>query len=167
MSGHGLLSLPFSLYESARLNKEASEATLAAEQIKEKLAWRELSPDQIKALQIALDGNPGAVKFIFPANDPEAAYFTTQIADVFRSKGWGVFTYSISVTGVFFGSFVSVDDNPNRDRICSALNSAGIKFSVVGGIDESKMAGFGSGPSVGFPTENPVRVVIGSKKPSI
>jgi hypothetical protein len=62
-------------------NAAADEARLETERIKERLAWREITPAQQEALKSALRGAHFEIQMGFIATDPESATYADQLAD--------------------------------------------------------------------------------------
>jgi hypothetical protein len=67
----------------------AAEAEIQLIRLKERLKWRTISADQrAMLLQELAKGPKGPVSIEYPADDPEALQFATQVEDVFRDSGW-------------------------------------------------------------------------------
>lgn len=117
---------------AAALEKDAARARLETQQLKEKLAWRELSEATARKLLQELSTHKGAVQVQYVANDPEAFAFALQLTRVFKEAGWkaGMFSLthpSVLMVGFFVAPHGAKPEITNLVR--SAFNASGIPYA--------------------------------------
>jgi hypothetical protein len=132
----------------------AAEAGLEQERIRERLAWRTVSPKAYHEMTRVLSSKPGAVTIAYVSNDPETINLATQLGKVFGDSGWKVSwqarTYSFQVvTGILIPE---ADEGSQLAR--DAFSSAGIGFSTDFIPPGDGFQGAGLAPT---------RILVGSK----
>lgn len=118
-----------------RTELRAAEAELRTEQLRSQIAWRRLSPADIKAISETLSGFPKmSIKLAYPADDPEARTFAQDIGKVFKANGWRVGAVAGSsfsgeiVLGIRIPRYPPPDLNA-CEVVRTAFSKAQIKFT--------------------------------------
>lgn len=108
------------------LEKETANTKLKYEQLKQSLAWREMSPEQEKTLIAQLATRPASVAILWMESDPEALTYAHAFSKVFESAGWQTMAFGYSFNGLAQGIVLN-GRNPEAVAILShALDSAKI-----------------------------------------
>jgi len=131
--------------DAARLTREAEEARLETERLKEQVAWRRLSPDQQKAIVDDLSGKTLAIHFDYSQNDPEAMQFSEDFLKAIRDAGIIAYTHPLVAPPAPAGVIIfGTESDPVCQALTSALERANIPFKLA-------------------PRNGPARLSIGSK----
>jgi hypothetical protein len=126
-------------------NAAADEARLETERIKERLAWREITPAQQEALKSALRGAHFEIPMGFIATDPESATYADQLADALVAVGISVNLNATVYTGPVFGVRISDTHTQDQAKLKEALTAANIPFALSAATPELRMS-LGSKP---------------------
>lgn len=146
---------------TAGLEAEAANARLETERLKAQFAWRTISPEATKALEVELAAHPGAVNVEYVAGDPEANNLAIQIANIFGTAKWQVGMMGQTFAGTaIFGLWVP--DPPAKDT--NVIRAAFTKYGL--GFSPAAMPGTGSLMGYGGSVPGGATIFIGSKKPS-
>jgi len=114
---------------AALLEKQAADARLETEKLKQAVAWRSISADQVTTLRRALSATTGAVNLRYMDGDPEALAFAVQLSHVLAAAGWQVASGAWKPSNtILFGLFIP-DSTGNGQRLRQALTSANLAFS--------------------------------------
>lgn len=147
---------------AASLEKQAADARLKQEEMRQSLSWRALTPSASDALVAALN-RPGKVVLAYTANDPEAISYASHFRQALTRAGWTVNAQAWSYPDrVLFGLFVPFKaGSQNVGPLQSAFQAAGLAFSsefvpapvmMMGAINEA--------------TEEYALIFVGSKRQS-
>lgn len=145
----------------AELEKEAANARLETERLKEAVSWRVIPPECASELEKVLSAKPGSVNLRYMDGDPEALYLAIQYSRILSKANWkvaegAVKPHSTIMFGIGLPDGSGVDANTLRDAFLAAkvpfstnaLPPAGITFSIS--------------TIPGAPT-----LIIGSKEPAL
>jgi hypothetical protein len=111
---------------AAILEKEAAQAKLEAEQLKQSLGWRYIEDDVSEKIVNELKKTPGNVHVAWSAGDSESFFFKLQVAKVFRLAGWKVTEQGVMVVDrLLLGIAVPKEPSGLNSPIRLALESAG------------------------------------------
>ena len=148
--------------KAAGLEKEAADARLETERLKQVVAWRTIMPPDALKLENALVGKPGVVNLRFMDGDPEALFLAIQFSKILSKAHWQVAPGALKpANAIVFG--ISLPDAASADAqtLRAAFVAAGIAFSpnpVPGGssfsvsaIPGAPMLMIGSRPPPEFP----------------
>jgi hypothetical protein len=146
--------------------RDAENARLEQERLKAQLAWRTIEPRQLEMMRANLADARGTVFLEYAENDPEAIYFSIQIANLFNDRArWQVGVGTVAYpTALVFGLFIrGSEGNETLRQIRSAFTAAGIGFSSDPPPNVSMMTRSGSAP---LGNEDAL-ISIGSKRPPL
>jgi len=114
---------------AAKLEKEAQEAHLETERLKQTMAWRAI--DQITAQKIitTLSKAPHKALIAYTANDPEASFLAVQLSRIFELAHWTTFVQSRTYPGsMIFGITILPSENSATKLVQETLSEAKIPF---------------------------------------
>ncbi len=117
---------------AATLERDAANARLETQQIKEKLAWRELPETTFKTLVRELSAHKGAVQVEYVANDPEAFALAFQFTRAFKEAGWEAGMFSITHPSVLMVGFFVAPHGAKPEvtnLVRAAFKASGIAFA--------------------------------------
>jgi hypothetical protein len=128
---------------AAELEKDAANARLETEKIKEVVAWRTIQPESASELEKVLAAKPGAVNLRYMDGDPEALFLAIQISQILTKAHWQVAPGAVKpsnaiVFGIDLPDATGADAQALREAFTAAkvpfspnaLPTAGISFSV-------------------------------------
>lgn len=146
--------------------KNASEARLQSEIVKNSIKWRELNEKQYKSLRDFAKENPRNVVFRIPNGDPEALYYANSIANSLNDAGVKVFKLynfsTIEVNSLVLAS-KDMDDAFNYTRLFSNM---GIESQMIDTKKNGlpKLAGISAG-DIPEGAESWIQIFIPSRLP--
>lgn len=144
--------------QAALLEKQAADAKLEQEKLKEQLAWRTIPSDQIEKMVAALSKGPASITIAYVSNDPEALWLGIQLSKVFERAGWGVNAQGrVYNDQLLFGLFVN-GAGPEANLVKKVFADVGVGFSTEP-VPPPPIAYMVVSPPP------PVLVMIGSKQP--
>jgi hypothetical protein len=146
---------------AAKAEKEAANARLETERIKESVAWRMIPPKSALELEKVLAAKPGSVNLRYMDGDPEALFLAIQISEILSKAHWNVAPGAIKpanaiVFGIGLPDVASVDAQTLR----VAFSAANMPFST------NALPKPGVGFSISTIEGAPI-LMIGSKKPAL
>jgi hypothetical protein len=145
---------------AAQLEKEAAEARLAYERLKDRLGGRGVSDEEARNLISVLSkGQRGSITIEYVGGDAEVLALVFVLKDIIEHSGWTVACAAQTMYGILiFGLFIPGDNSdPMREHVRGAFASAGLGFST----EEIPMFG---GLRVGDEAiENSVKIFVGAK----
>jgi hypothetical protein len=118
------------LVRAAGLEKEAADARLETERLKQVVAWRSISPEGASELEKVLAVKPGSVNLRFTDGDPEALFLAIQFSQILSEANWKIGMGASKLpNAILFG--IAIPDAPGDDvqTLRGALASARISFS--------------------------------------
>ena len=117
------------MLRAATLEKEAADARLETERIKEVVAWRVLSPTVSLELQRALAANPGSVNLKYTDGDPEALFLAIQLSRILSAAHWNVGFGAFQLRGtIVFGLDLPPDSSADAKTLRDAFQMVHIQF---------------------------------------
>jgi hypothetical protein len=119
------------LVRAAELEKEAANARLETERLKQVVAWRSISPEGASELGKVLAVKPGGVNLRFTDGDPEALFLAIQFSQILSKANWKIGMGASKLpNAILFG--ITIPDAPGDDvqTLRGALASARISFST-------------------------------------
>jgi hypothetical protein len=145
------------LVRAAELEKEAANAKLETEKIKQVVAWRSILPHEASSLEKVLMAKPGSVNLRWMDGDPEALFLAIQIAQLLSKAHWQVAPGAVKPPNTIMFGISLPDTNPDGQTLREAFTSAQMPFAtdaVPPGI------GFSISEIAGAPT-----LMVGSRRP--
>lgn len=128
---------------AAELEKEAANARLETERIKEAVSWRVIPPESASELEKVLSAKPGSVNLRYMDGDPEALFLAIQYSKILSKANWKVAPGAVKpdntiIFGIGLPDGSGVDAKTLRDAFSAAkvpfstnaLPPAGISFSI-------------------------------------
>jgi hypothetical protein len=127
---------------TAQANARAAEAQLQAEKLRQQLAWRELTTQQVSQLVAAASAETAfQIRVTWPQSDPEAQALAQQIAESFHAAGWpvdfGATSFSAEIPSGISISPRGWQVNPQPPRFPPPDNAQTIAASKLTGIFSS------------------------------
>jgi hypothetical protein len=144
------------------LEKQANDARLQTEQIKQVVAWRSISVETADKLRKALSMNPGRVNLRFTDGDPEALFLAIQLSKILSDSGWQVAAGSEKSNSVVFGIILPDPLNEEMRLLREAFTKAQIPFSTEALPDTGTHVAFNVASIPGAPT-----LMVGSRSPMV
>jgi len=141
----------------AFLNKEAAQANLETERIRERLAWRRLDPEQIPKCISELSNFPRqGVMAVNLVNDPEVIQLSTSVSELFSRSGWDAIPTWTNMgpangTGISVSVAIgspSIDDDAAK-LIVSCLNLSILSASLGAPFSPKDVIGIAGGGVMG------------------
>lgn len=130
--------------QTAILEKEAAVARLEQERLKERLAWRTLTSEQLEKLKESLSSAPSLINIEFVSNDTEAQYLAIQIANVLIDAKWQIGMMQVTYAGtLFFGVTIPDSSGEGTELMRRAFRHANLGFGTAKGPDTGPM-GYGA-----------------------
>ena len=146
------------ILRAAQLEKEAANARLETEKIKQAVAWRSIPSEAASSLESALAASPGAVNIRYTEGDPEALVLAIQFARIFERAHWEVALGALKMIGaIFTGIDIPPHVGTDMETLQDAFRAAQIPF-LSEPIPASGVLGNMGSTIPGAPT-----IVIGSK----
>ena len=115
---------------AARLENEAEQARLETEQLRQQMAWRRLSEDQIKKIASELAGLTISLRMAVIANDPESILFASDIRHALLSAGIKISVTTTTVSGAAVVGIIIKGPKDDAIRIGNAFVAAGLNVQV-------------------------------------
>lgn len=146
---------------AAELEKEAANARLETERIKEAVAWRVISPENASELGKVLSATPGSVNLRYMDSDPEALFLAIQISQILSKANWKVAPGAIKPdNAIVFGIGLPDSSGTDAKTLRVAFSAAKVPFST----NALPLAGvsFSISTIQGAPI-----LMVGSKKPAL
>ena len=132
---------------AAAMEKEAANARLAAEKLKVKAAWREITEEQARAFVAAASALPkGKIEVQYLNTDLEAASFAAQLCEIFLKAGFDApdrfdKMYGVSPKGgMMIGVNMKVSDPHNQTAIGLQEALKKINVDVNGQVESMDLA---------------------------
>lgn len=75
---------------AGQLEKEAAEAKLETEKLKQVVAWRVIGPQAATELEKILSSKPGSVNLRYTDGDPEALFLAIQVSRILGKAKWQI-----------------------------------------------------------------------------
>jgi hypothetical protein len=146
---------------AAELEKEAANARLETERIKEAVAWRVIPPESGSKLEKVLSANPGSVNLRYMDGDPEALFLAIQISQILNKCNWKVAPGAVKPdNAIVFGIVLPDGHGVDAKTLRAAFSEAKVPFST--NPLPSAGVSFSISTIQGAPT-----LMIGSKKPPL
>jgi hypothetical protein len=148
---------------SAQLARDAAEARLEAERIKESAAWRDISASQLQTLAQKLHSPRSSVILWYVRGDPESQHLAAQVRSAFKTANWTVRLEARTPLGAAAGIWVLPNATPSAktsapvSAVKAAFDEIGLQHQDSGGPAMAEL-----GDTWG-PHSPPVKVTIGSK----
>lgn len=144
---------------AAELEKEAANARLETEKIKEVVAWRALPPTVASELEKTLSAKPGSVNLRYTDGDPEALFLAIQISQILTQAHWKFAPGAVKPANAIVFGFVLPDANGvDAQTLREAFSAAKVPFTR-GPLPQSGIS-FSISTIAGAPT-----LMVGSKEP--
>jgi hypothetical protein len=119
------------LVRAAELEKEAADARLETERLKQVVAWRSISPEGASKLEKVLAVKPGSVNLRFTDGDPEALFLAIQISRILSKANWKIGMGASKLpNGILFGIAIPDATGDDIQTLREAFSSAKIQFST-------------------------------------
>ena len=145
---------------AADLEKQAADARLEAEKIKDVVAWRSIPPNIASSLSSALSAKPGSVNLRYTDGDPEALFLAIQIGNLMTAAHWNVAPGALKLgNSLTFGFTLPDTGTEAADALRAAFTAANIPFSTQ--LPQSNMT---SGSMIHTIPGAPI-LMIGSRQP--
>jgi hypothetical protein len=145
--------------QMSALNVEAASARERAETIKAAVAWRELTPELISALEQALSATPGLVNLRYTDGDPESLYLAIQFSNVLAKAKWQVAPGALKFGNSIIFGLVLPDENTDGQKLRAAFKAANIPFATA--LPQTNTM---SGSNISMIPNAPI-LMIGSRPP--
>jgi hypothetical protein len=116
--------------KAAQLEKDAANARLETEKLKQTVAWRTIPAAAATALQAALAAHPGSVNLRYTDGDPEALYLAVQFSKIFSDAHWQVAPGSLKLANALVFGLALPDANGDGQILRDAFNVAHVGFST-------------------------------------
>jgi hypothetical protein len=147
---------------AAGLEKEAADARLQTEQIKQVVSWRILQPDIAERFKKALGASPGRVNLRFTDGDAESLFFAIQLSKILEAANWQVAGGSEKTNSIMFG--INLPDPATDDmvKLRAAFSAANIPFSTQEPLNTGTSLAFNVATIPGAPI-----LRVGSKAPVV
>ena len=119
------------LVRAAELEKEAANAKLETEQLKQVVAWRVLSPEVAAGLEKLLSAKPGSVNLRFMDGDPEALFLAIQISKILEKAKWQIAPGAVKPpNSIYVGLGLPNSSGTDAQTLRDAFSSLKIPFST-------------------------------------
>ena len=115
---------------AALLENEAEQARLETERLRQQMAWRRLSEDQIKKIASGLAGAAISLRMEQIANDPESILFASDIRHALLAAGIKISVTTTRVSGAAFVGIIIKGPKDEAIRIENAFVAAGLNVQV-------------------------------------
>lgn len=113
---------------AAQLERDAANARLETERLKQTVAWRTIPSETATALERALAAKVGAVNLRYTDGDPEALYLAAQFSRIFAQAHWQIAPGSVKLSNsVVFGLWIP-DATGDGQLLRDAFAAAHIGF---------------------------------------
>jgi hypothetical protein len=116
---------------ASALEKEAADARLETERLKQVVAWRFISPETASKLKEILAAKPGNVNLRYIDGDPEALFLAIQFSKILTDSNWQVAPGSRKVNAIIFGIILPDPSSHEMKVLRDAFSAAKIVFSTV------------------------------------
>jgi hypothetical protein len=118
--------------DAAKANERAAELTLETEQLREKMAWRRLTPDQVLLITQSFRGFPFPITVSDLQGDPESTTYGEDITAALKRAGVAVKQEDLVYAGgpPPIGLLVTHTPDGNGDKVATNLSEAGV--SIIG-----------------------------------
>lgn len=114
----------------SQLERDAANARLETEKLKQTVAWRTIPAVAVAALRATLVANPGAVNLRYTDGDPEALYLAIQFSKILADAHWQVAPGSLKLANaIVFGLAIPADASGDGNTLRAAFGAAHIEFS--------------------------------------
>lgn len=125
--------------DAAKANERAAELELETEQLREKIAWRRLTPEQVSLLTKSFRDFPFPITVADLQGDPESTTYGEDITAALKRAGIAVKQEDLVYAGgpPPSGLLVSRTPDGNGDRIATLLNEADVP--VAGRSDSTSL----------------------------
>lgn len=146
---------------AAELEKEAANARLETERIKEAVAWRVMPPESASELGKVLAAKPGSVNLRYMDGDPEALFLAIQISQILSKAHWKVAPGAVKPdNAIVFGVGLPDGSGVDAQTLRVAFSAAKVPYST-NALPPAGVS-FSISTIEGAPT-----LMIGSKKPAL
>jgi hypothetical protein len=146
---------------AAQLEKDAANARLETERLKQTVAWRTIPPQVATTLENALAAKPGSVNLRYTDGDPESLYLAIQFSQIFTKAKWQVAPGSLKLNAIVFGIFLP-DIAGDGQSLRAAFSAANIAFTTEPLPASGSSVSFNVATITGAPM-----LLIGSKPPAV
>lgn len=125
---------------------DANEAALKTEQLRQKVAWRSLSEDQMKKINVILKGINN-IQIIHQNADPESKHYSDYFRYALINGGFNILTYSAYQTpewkdiGIYcpdINRAKEISDNLSKEGIKAHFSPREFDIRAMGGIGDSE-----------------------------
>ena len=102
--------------------KEAANAALETERVKQQLAWRTITAEDANRMVYLLSRQPGDLLITYVQGDPEALYLLAQFSQIFEAAGWQVGNRGDTAGGgILFGVSVPMEQACSQQSVALVL----------------------------------------------
>lgn len=144
---------------ASALRKDAEEAKLATEKLKQVVAWRVIEPKAAVELEKILSTKPGSVNLRYTDGDPEALFLAIQISQILGKAKWQIAPGSEKfANAIEFG--IALPDSTGADAQTLRKAFLGAKLSFTTAPLPPQGISFNVATIPGAPT-----LMIGSRMP--
>lgn len=114
--------------DSAKANQRTAELQLETEVLREKVAWRRLTQDQVFSIGQSLQGIPFSIVVADLQGDPESTTYGEDISAALKRAGIRTKQEDLVYAGgpPFVGVHVTLTPDGNGDKVAAALTDTGI-----------------------------------------
>jgi hypothetical protein len=117
--------------DAAEANAKAEEAKRDALLLRDKMAWRRVTPAQAESLARSLAGFPHPVKVRTGGDDQEAGLFAHELTEALKSAGLDADTYHGWLYGSPVGLTVVGEDREAVDALARAFEESGVAVQNI------------------------------------
>lgn len=114
---------------AAQFEKEAEEAKLNAERLRQSIAWRELPKAMQEKIVADASKAPRTLNLRYTDGDPEALALAVQFANTFQKAGWRVGMGAEKLPNMLAMGLIVDAQHPDKAAITSILNESHIPFA--------------------------------------
>lgn len=117
--------------KTAQLAKEAANARLETEKIKQVVTWRVVPQESAIELEKALASKPGSVNLRYTDGDPEALFLTIQISQILTKAHWQIAPGAVKPSNaIVFGIDLPDATGVDAQTLRGAFSAAKVPFST-------------------------------------